>query len=102
MEELLSRVDSRELTEWAAYEAVEGPIGLGRLDHLFGMLAATFANSNRTKRQKPYTADQFMPKWEAKAEASREMDGEEMLRAVRGINKAMGGGTGGNARRSAD
>jgi hypothetical protein len=95
---LLDRIDSRELTEWEAYERVEGPVGIGRQDHLFAALMAVIANGNRGRGQRAYTASDFMPKWETKAGA-QEMDGDAMLRAIKGINKAMGGGTGsGDAR----
>lgn len=90
---MLARVSSRELTEWAAYEQVSGPIGPERLDKLFGMLASVVANAQRSKRGRPYKPEQFIPKWDPKAAADRrpEMTGEEMLRAVRRANKAMGG-----------
>lgn len=93
MEELLARVSSQELTEWEAYELVDGPIGQARIDHLFGMLASVIANANRTKSTKPYRADQFIPKWDAGAHPERrpEMTGEDMLRAVKRINKRLGG-----------
>lgn len=70
-----------------------GPIGDGRFDELFGRLMATIANVNRGKRQKPYTAEQFRPKWDPSAppERRREMTGEDMLREVKRINKGLGG-----------
>lgn len=90
---MLARVSSRELTEWAAYEQVSGPIGPERLDRLFGMLASVVANAQRSKKGRPYKPEQFIPKWDPKATTDRrpEMTGEEMLRAVRRANKAMGG-----------
>jgi hypothetical protein len=85
-------MSSRELTEWEAYEAVEGPIGDGRLDHLFAMLASVIANVNRGKGQRPYQAEQFMPKWERRRTVKNEaMSSEDMLRAVKRAHKAMGG-----------
>ena len=69
-----------------------GPIGDERLDTLFGMLASVIANVNRSKKQRPYTAEQFMPKWERRRQVNTgEMSGEDMLRAVKRIHKAMGG-----------
>lgn len=70
-----------------------GPIGADRIDYLFGMLASVIANSNRSKSSKPYRADQFIPKWDKNAPAERrpEMSPEEMIRAVKRANKAMGG-----------
>lgn len=57
------------------------------------MLASVIANSNRTKASKPYKAEQFIPKWDPNAYPERrpEMSGEDMLRAVKRINKTMGG-----------
>lgn len=91
MGELLARVDSRELTEWEAYERVAGPVGDERLDYLFAMLQATIANVNRSKKQKAYEAAAFMPKWGMAKESSGPMSGEEMLDAVKKLNGRMGG-----------
>jgi hypothetical protein len=90
---LLARVSSRELTEWEAYEAVTGPIGDERFDHLFAMLASVVANVNRDRKQRPYPAEQFLPKWQAKQETGNgETDPEQLLRTVKRLHKAMGGG----------
>jgi hypothetical protein len=88
--ELLDRIDSRELTEWEAYEAVAGPLGPARLDALFAQLMSVLANVNRSRRQRPYTAEQFMPQWDAEAPKQRrpEMSGEEMLRAAKRMTAA--------------
>lgn len=57
------------------------------------MLQATIANVNRDKRQRPFKAEQFVPKWERRrqVDGNGEMSPEDMLRAVKRINKAMGG-----------
>ena len=57
------------------------------------MLQATIANVNRNKRQQPYKAEQFLPKWERRqqVDGNGEMSPEDMLRAVKHIHKAMGG-----------
>jgi hypothetical protein len=89
--ELLARIDSRELTEWEAYERLAGPVGDERLDHLFAMLQATIANVNRGKNQKAYESSGFMPKWGLAKLDTGPMTGEEMLQAVKKINKRMGG-----------
>jgi hypothetical protein len=90
---LLTRITSRELTEWEAYETVAGPIGQERLDYLFALLQVTIANVNRSKKSRPYKIDQFMPKWDPKPLPERrpEMSPEDMLRAAKRINRAMGG-----------
>ena len=60
--ELLARIDSHELTEWAAYFNLE-PWGTETDDWRAGMVASTIANVNRdSKRQrKPFVPQDFMP-----------------------------------------
>lgn len=58
------------------------------------MLQATIANVNRSRKVRPYKAEQFMPKWEV-AEPRGPMSGEDMLAAVKRYNRNMGGGQGG-------
>jgi hypothetical protein len=57
------------------------------------MLASVVANVNRGRSQRPYSAEQFMPKWDKDARPDRrpEMSAEDMLRAVKRAHKAMGG-----------
>lgn len=76
-----------------AYERIAGPLGDARLDYLFANLAAVVANVNRSKRQRPYRPEQFIPKWDPEAPPERrpQMSGDEMLRAVKGINASMQG-----------
>ena len=59
MKDLLSRCDSRELSEWAAYHAME-PIGAVRGDVQAGIIASTIANVNRGKHSKTYGPADFM------------------------------------------
>lgn len=54
------------------------------------MLQATIANVNRSKKVRPYKAEQFLPNWEP-VEAAGPMTGEDMLRAVKQYNRNMGG-----------
>ncbi len=58
--ELLQRMDSRELSEWLAYDRIE-PIGAVRSDLGAGIISATIANCHRGKRSQPYTPADFMP-----------------------------------------
>jgi len=58
--ELLRRLDSRELSEWMAYDQIE-PLGEWRADLRAGIVAATLANVNRGKAQKPFKPEDFMP-----------------------------------------
>lgn len=70
-----------------------GPLGAARLDALFAQLMSVLANVNRSKRTRPYTTEQFMPKWDGSAPPERkaEMSGEEILRAVKGYQRTMAG-----------
>lgn len=96
--ELLARISSRELSEWAAYYELE-PWGEERADLRAGIVASTMANTARDpkKRQKPYRANEFMPQF---AGADRESDGEDederpawegQLRYVEMLNAIFGG-----------
>src|SRR5437879_9524104 len=66
--ELLARIDSRELSEWKAYERLYGPLGPSRDDQLMAILAATTRNSFISRESDAVTPADFMPDW---AEASR-------------------------------
>jgi hypothetical protein len=55
------------------------------------MLQATIANVNRSRKQKAYEPSGFMPKWGVARPAPGPMSGEEMLEAVKRINRKMGG-----------
>lgn len=83
--ELLSRISSRELTEWRAYCALE-PFGEERADLRAGIVASTMANVFRRSGTKPYKAQEFMPKF-----AKERQNWREQLEIVRTINAAMGG-----------
>lgn len=60
--ELLERIDSRELTEWAAYYELE-PWGTEVEDLRIATVLAMMANINRDPKKKstPFTPDDFMP-----------------------------------------
>ncbi|WP_431729964.1 phage tail assembly protein T [Verrucosispora sp. TAA-831] len=87
--EMLSRISSRELTEWHVYEQLYGPLGGERDDRLAALIAHTVANANRHRRA-PYPYDDFLLTWGA-GRQRREQSTEEMLAIVVGLNKAMGG-----------
>lgn len=63
--ELLSRIDSREISEWIAYENETGPLGSERLDHLVARLAATMVRVNVPKKedQKKIKDSDFLIDW---------------------------------------
>lgn len=64
VEELLDRIGSKELTEWRAFERIDGPLGSWRDDHRAGVIAASFANRFLNEGDRPLTASEFIPKWE--------------------------------------
>ena len=66
--ELLQRIDSRELTEWIAYDTVE-PIGAVRTDLAAGIISSTVANCHRGKNTQAFTPMDFMPLQKANATA---------------------------------
>jgi hypothetical protein len=49
VEELLARISSRELTEWAAFELEHGPIGLERGDWQAAQVAQAISGDGKTK-----------------------------------------------------
>ncbi len=58
--ELLQRIDSKELSEWIAYDTVE-PIGAVRTDLAAGIISSTIANCHRGKNTQAFTPKDFMP-----------------------------------------
>jgi len=61
--EMLARVSSSELTEWAAYEQVFGPLGAVRDDIDMAILAATIYNAFAAKG-KGKAPEDFVPSWD--------------------------------------
>lgn len=57
--ELLQRIDSREISEWAAYYRIN-PWGQFRADLRMGIQAALFANAN-SQKGKTFKPSDFMP-----------------------------------------
>lgn len=53
--EMLSRVDSRELAEWRAYEAVAGPIGTEWRDQVLADIHEQLQSLNRLTGQAHFT-----------------------------------------------
>lgn len=85
---MLSRMPAQELTDWAAYEDLTGPLDYGhRADIHAGIIAATIANANRGKKGKRSRPEDFMPQWGGK----RQQTPEEQLRIVEQLNAALGG-----------
>jgi hypothetical protein len=62
--ELLGKCSAQELTDWAAYEHIEGPLGATRGDIQAGIVAATIANVNRGKSSRHFKPSDFMVQWD--------------------------------------
>lgn len=67
--ELLETIDSRELTEWMAFEQLNGPISpYDRLDRAAALIAERISYmlsspQGRAKLDRAGGAKQFMPRW---------------------------------------
>ena len=84
--ELLSRISSKEITEWIAFSALE-PFG-SDADYLgHAITASTIANVNRAKGKKATKPDDFMPKFERKKEQSV----DDMVTFAKMMTTALGG-----------
>lgn len=79
MHELLERMPARELTAWAAYEQVAGPLGQPRDDILTGILAERITNMLQSgkKRRKKWTVEDFVPKWGQSRQRTAQTPGEQ-------------------------
>lgn len=104
----LSRISSRELTEWQAYYNLE-PWGEERADLRSAIVASTVANTglifvDRKHRRRQYKVDDFMPDFGAREDGGGEvlvaMDPEidkaeenwrRQLALVEQLNVAFGG-----------
>jgi len=84
--DLDSRLGSAELTEWIAYESMSGPLGQRRHDIQAATIAATIANANRGKGRKFQLSDFLIPYG-----GSDRKSPEQMLAAIKSLNKSMGG-----------
>jgi hypothetical protein len=86
VDELLSRISSRELSEWQVYSQIE-PWGETRADWRSGIVAAVIANVNRAKGQPAYSPETFIPRFGPQPEQGW----EEQLAIVEMLNVAFGG-----------
>jgi hypothetical protein len=81
------RLDSAELTEWMAFEKMTGPLGRRRNDIQAATIAATIANANRGKGGRKFKLSDFLIPY---GESERKSP-EQLLAAVKSINRSMGG-----------
>ena len=88
MGELLQRTSSRELSEWMAYDAVEG-LPDRRREVLLASLLALTANINRDpKSGEPATALDFLPWMQDDDEEPEPVD---MVKRIETLNALFGG-----------
>ena len=60
VKQMLASMDSKEISEWAAYYSIE-PFGYFRSSDLpAGIIASVLANCNRTRNSKAFTPKDFM------------------------------------------
>jgi len=85
VKQLLQTLDSKELSEWAAYYSLE-PFGYFRSADLpASIIASTLANCNRTKNSKTFTPKDFMLVGEhSKKQVMEEDEMKSILQAMTG------------------
>lgn len=71
--QLLSEMDSMELTEWMAYDQVE-PFGEWRADLRAGIVASTIANALRGRGSRPLAPEDFIPRFAAREQQELSVD----------------------------
>lgn len=87
--EMLAKLDSKELSEWAAYYSIE-PFGYFRSDLQSGVIASTVANCNRTKSSRSFSPLDFMPIGEHKQQ--KVMSGDDIKDVFKGLAKEQAHG----------
>jgi hypothetical protein len=73
--QLLSQIDSAELTEWMAYSTLE-PFGESVADYRHGIAVAALANVNRDhkRRREPFVPEDFIP-WHESHRSAKQVRG---------------------------
>ena len=91
VQEAQQKVDPVEFHWWFAYDRVE-PIGPDRVDYQFAILTATLANCHRSKNQRAYKPQDFLPEWGTadKPDANKRMQSVIQHYAAR-VNKVYNG-----------
>lgn len=75
----LAHISSQELSEWLAYEQVEGFVGDFRMDFHFARLMALFLNYMRGKDGSPVTPKDLMIWYEPEDEEEHITDDDELF-----------------------
>lgn len=85
--ELLSKIGSDELAEWAAFYQIE-PFGDYRADVRSGIIASTFANANRSSKTQPFKIEDFMPYLDKKKDKISDI--EQLKSWLKSVGKKHG------------
>jgi hypothetical protein len=75
-------IDEDEFRNWMAYNKLS-PISDERGDYQAALVSSVIVNSNRQTNSRRYNVDDFMPRWEPKAQMSE----EEICNVLKGIAK---------------
>ena len=78
--QLLSNIDSKELSEWMAFFQAE-PFGEQRADLRSALISCVMANAWRGKKQKAFKLDDFILNFEP----PKKMDVEDMKQILKGL-----------------
>ena len=87
MRQLLEEIDSYELAEWMAFDAIE-PIGGARGDIQAAIISATIANGNRARGTKPIPVADFIPKYGETEEDKKEAVVEKITNLFTAMSEA--------------
>jgi len=85
--EMLSRISSRELTEWMIFYGME-PFGNEAPYIGHAITASTIANANRKKGTKPIKPEDMMPKFER----PKTQTTDDMIGVAKMVTAALSGG----------
>lgn len=81
-DELLRVMSWEEFCEWLVYDQIE-PLGESRGDYQAAIVAATIANVNRSKGQKPYSPADFLPNFIPETKEQRAAKLHAKMKAVK-------------------
>ena len=83
VEDLLARITSRELTEWAAFEREYGPLGPERGDWQAALVAHTLAGASGGKRSR---VSDYLIRWSGR----RQQSAEDQLTVLKALTSRGG------------
>lgn len=87
---------ARELTEWAAFQQLEGPLDRSRDDILFAIVAeritTMLTQEKKGRRRKRLTAEDFIPKWGKRAGSEKRQTPNQQKSLLQALTKKFSGG----------